>query len=315
MAYNHYWPMYKNLEEEVIELTKYVQFTDDQLGVYSIHIADLLVRCAMEIEAISKELYWENGGTTQYDEDGKERKLFFDTDCIALINNIWGICDKRIIVSATKFYFEKDENRELTPLHKSYKRGGAKWNKAYQAVKHDRRNCLKQGNIKNLLDAMGALFILNLYYSNQVVPLGVTQTPSKDFDSRLGSELFSATVADATINVSMGGCLTDDAMSSELKAELRNAIYVLKYTDKSWKDINSGIESDNQNLVEQLSKSEEFISYAKQNNLNSEPLISLVSKFLGVDYISKHNAMRNFGFAFMNAQKEAVMVKKDPIYG
>lgn len=315
MAFNHYWPMYKNLEEEVIELTKYVQFTDDQLGVYSIHIADLLVRCAMEIEAISKELYWENGGTTQYDEDGKERKLFFDTDCIALINNIWGICDKRIIVSATKFYFEKDENRELTPLHKSYKRGGAKWNKAYQAVKHDRRNCLKQGNIKNLLDAMGALFILNLYYSNQVVPLGVTQTPSKDFDSRLGSELFSATVADATINVSMGGCLTDDAMSSELKAELRNAIYVLKYTDKSWKDINSGIESDNQNLVEQLSKSEEFISYAKQNNLNSESLISLVSKFLGADYISKHNAMRNFGFAFMNAQKEAVMVKKDPIYG
>ena len=315
MAFNHYWPMYKNLEEEVIELTKYVQFTDDQLGVYSIHIADLLVRCAMEIEAISKELYWENGGTTQYDEDGKERKLFFDTDCIALINNIWGICDKRIIVSATKFYFEKDENRELTPLHKSYKRGGAKWNKAYQAVKHDRRNCLKQGNIKNLLDAMGALFILNLYYSNQVVPLGVTQTPSKDFDSRLGSELFSATVADATINISMGGCLTDDAMSSELKMELKDAIYVLKYTDKSWKDINSGIESDNQNLVEQLSKSKEFISYAKQNNLNSEPLISLVSKFLGTDYISKHNAMRNFGFAFMNAQKEAVMVKKEPIYG
>ena len=54
MAFNHYWPMFKNLEEEVIELTKYVQFTDDQLGVYSIHIADLLVRCAMEIEAISK---------------------------------------------------------------------------------------------------------------------------------------------------------------------------------------------------------------------------------------------------------------------
>ena len=57
MEFNNYWPVYKNLEEETLELTKYIQFTDDQLSVYSMHIADLLVRCAMEIEALSKELF------------------------------------------------------------------------------------------------------------------------------------------------------------------------------------------------------------------------------------------------------------------
>lgn len=40
------------------------------------HIADLLVRSAVEIEALSKELYWGNGGTKQYDDNGKERDLF-----------------------------------------------------------------------------------------------------------------------------------------------------------------------------------------------------------------------------------------------
>ena len=73
--FNHYLPVYKNLEEEVINLSKYIQINDDQLNVYSMHIADLIVRCAMEIEAISKEIYWENGGVKVYGDDGKERDL------------------------------------------------------------------------------------------------------------------------------------------------------------------------------------------------------------------------------------------------
>ncbi len=29
MEFNNYWPVYKNLEEETLELTKYIHFTDD----------------------------------------------------------------------------------------------------------------------------------------------------------------------------------------------------------------------------------------------------------------------------------------------
>ena len=65
-------------------MAKYNQFDDDQLDVYSMKIADLLVRCAVEIESLSKELYWSNGGQKQYDLNGNERKLYFDTDCIKL---------------------------------------------------------------------------------------------------------------------------------------------------------------------------------------------------------------------------------------
>lgn len=59
---NMYWPIYKNLEREFLKLADYIHVSDDQLSIYSMHIADLIVRCAIEIEAISKELYSSFGG-------------------------------------------------------------------------------------------------------------------------------------------------------------------------------------------------------------------------------------------------------------
>jgi hypothetical protein len=59
---NLYWVIYKNLEREVLHLGDLIHFDDKQLSVYSIRISDLLIRCAVEIEAISKELYVKNGG-------------------------------------------------------------------------------------------------------------------------------------------------------------------------------------------------------------------------------------------------------------
>lgn len=317
-TFNYYWPVYKNLEEEALELTKYIQFTDDQLNVYSMHIADLLVRSAVEIEALSKELYWENGGTKQFDNNGKERDLFFDTDCIAHLDDIWSICSKKVIVSSTKFYFEKEENRILIPLRKARKRSGVKWNKAYQAVKHDRKNSLKHGNIINLINALGALYILNIYYMNKQIDLGVSNNPGQSFDSRFGSDIFAVTYSDATINVQMGGSRTDEALSEELKKELSESIYVLKYTAKSWEGINDAIDSDNERLRKILAESSEFKKYIEEHpeEISKEThLISLVCKVLGSEFIHTHNSFGSFGRAFMNASKEAVVYRNQPVYG
>jgi len=42
---NLYWSVYKNLEKEFLKLSDYIYFYDDQLGTYSVFIADLIVRC------------------------------------------------------------------------------------------------------------------------------------------------------------------------------------------------------------------------------------------------------------------------------
>ena len=109
---NLFWPVYKNLEKELLELADYIHFADDQTKVYSMHIADLIVRCSIEIEAISKELYLKIGGTASpVDDEGIKRDLYFDTDCLDLLKQKWSLSKKQVIVSATTFYFTNESNR------------------------------------------------------------------------------------------------------------------------------------------------------------------------------------------------------------
>lgn len=86
-------------------------------------------------------------------------------------------------------------NKILTPLHKSWKRGssGSDWKKAYQAVKHDRVNSLQKGNIKNLIRALAALYILNLYYKSEIFDLGKDHS-GLNLSENMGSDIFSVKV-------------------------------------------------------------------------------------------------------------------------
>ena len=112
-----FWQTYLNLEREAIEVSKYIYFTDEilvngkggivaqscstQLETFSPHIADLLVRCCVQIEAISKELYFDNGGT----KARGDKNLYFDEDCLKLIDQKWQTHSKIVMVVAPFFNF------------------------------------------------------------------------------------------------------------------------------------------------------------------------------------------------------------------
>lgn len=179
-----FWQTYLSLEKELIEVSRYifitdvvtvrskgvesVQSCDTQLNTFSPHLADLLVRCCVQIEAISKELYHDNGGA----KPRGDKTIFFDEDCLKLIDTKWSTHNKRVLVVAPFFNLSKDENKVLRPLKEAHKRSGTYWEKAYQAVKHDRFASLSYGNVKAVLHALAALYLLNLYYRNDswVVP-------------------------------------------------------------------------------------------------------------------------------------------------
>ena len=174
-----FWQTYLNLEKEAIELSKYIFFTDvklisgssgivtqlcnSQLETFSPYIADLLVRCCVQIEAISKELYFDIGGTKKRGD----KNLFFDEDCLKLIDKKWQTHKKVVMIVAPFFNFTKKENCILRPLKEAHKRQGTYWEKAYQAVKHDRYSSLHKGNIKAFIRALAALYLLNIYYRNE----------------------------------------------------------------------------------------------------------------------------------------------------
>jgi len=196
-----FWQTYLNLENEVIVVSKYIFFTDEvlvngnggidtqscktQLETFSPHIADLLVRCCVQIEAISKELYFDNGGAKARGDS----TIFFDEDCLKLIDIKWQTHNKTVMVVAPYFNFTNDENRILRPLKEAHKRQGTYWERAYQAVKHDRYSSLQKGNVKALIHALAALFLLNLYYRNDSWVTKYNDVSKIDYS--IGSAIFA----------------------------------------------------------------------------------------------------------------------------
>lgn len=264
---NLYWPVYINLEKEFLKLADCIHFSDDQLNVYSMHIADLIVRCAVEIEALSKELYGMIGGNMEpMDEKGNPRDLYFDTDCLELLEQKWLLSKKEITVSAINFYFTDEKNRVLTPLNKANRRrkSGSKWKRAYQAVKHDRRKSLKKATIENLLHALGALYILNLYYRDERTDIGRVYLHDHSFDSRVGSEIFSVHYCHAT-GLSMSPNMDDSCITPPLGDELDKSIYVIKYDDKSFREMHKNYCLDNQETIRRFSQSQEIRTFLTEH--------------------------------------------------
>lgn len=196
-----FWQTYLNLEKEVIKVSQYILFTDEvqiygkdgivnqscktQLETFSPYIADLLVRCCVQIEAISKELYFDNGGTKLRGDSS----ILFDEDCLKLIDFKWQTHNKLIMVVSSLFNLTKDENRILRPLKESHKRQGTYWEKAYQAVKHDRYSSIHKGNVKALIQALAALFLLNIYYRNDSWVTSYNDISKIDYS--MGSGIFT----------------------------------------------------------------------------------------------------------------------------
>ena len=132
---NLYWGVYQSLEEETLNLADNILFSDNQTEVCSLKIADLIVRCAVEIESISKKLYQDNGGNMNARElHEKSDTLYFDSDCIQYLDKKWHITKKVVNVVNQKFNFEKEENLTLRPLKNCNKQGDGRWKKAYNEL-------------------------------------------------------------------------------------------------------------------------------------------------------------------------------------
>ena len=196
-----FWQTYLNLEKEVIEVSKYIFVTDEkivnkggvevsescstQLMTFSPYIADLLVRCCVQIEAISKELYFELDG----DKKRGDNTIKFDEDCLKVIDIKWETHNKKVLVVAPSFNLTKEGNTVLRPLREAHKHQGTYWERCYQAVKHDKYNCLCAGNVKALLHALAALYLLNLYLKKDKWLVQYQDLRKQDYS--VGSTLFA----------------------------------------------------------------------------------------------------------------------------
>ena len=185
MNSNIYWPVFRSIESEIENLMFHIHIDDAHLNVYSAKISDLVMRCAVEIESISKELYNRNGGESV-------KNLKYDEHALKYLNNKWNLEEKSVIISSGNCFLTQ---RELKPFQKTEIKTNSNrptytWNNAYQNLKHDRVSSLKFGSVKYLFDIAAALYVLNLYFKEITFPLG-SDSSAKTFDLSLGSSIFS----------------------------------------------------------------------------------------------------------------------------
>lgn len=230
---NLYWPVYENIENEVIDITRTIHFCDEQLDTYSTRISDLLLRCSVEIESISKELFnaqfcigdkfkigknkdieCELGDDMEWRSRNKNgnlkiQNLYFDYNCIEHLIEKWNLGERSVVINCSNMFFVQEENTVLMPLSKkeltlsqsNKNRGG--WLKSYQAIKHSRIKNLNLGSLYYLLHALAALYILNIYYKNNknIIVYSPSFISDDDFYLNCDSRIFTTTKGESTNDI------------------------------------------------------------------------------------------------------------------
>ena len=305
-----FWAIYKNLEKEIIELSYKLHFCDGQEYVYSIQISDLLIRTSVEIEALSKELYKTAGGDMNLrDSDGNNRDLLFDSDCLQYLDIKWKLTKKRVKVVCPTFYFKKKENLELQPLKDCNKRGKGRWKKAYQAVKHDRVNSLKLGNIGNLIRALASLYVLNIYYRNKTYELG-TILHSTPFDTRLGSDIFAASIIRADEYN-----FDNMRFTNTTKDDFDTAMLIQKFKDESFNQIVCSLKKFKEDAKEVFVSSHKTLEFIRNNPEYKFSGYLKFAKDIGGDAFV-HELLQGQSVVdyIKNAQIEVVLNKQQKVY-
>jgi len=283
---NQYWGVYKNLEYDFLKLMNFIHIDDKQLFVYSSKIVELILRSAIEIESITKDLYSLNGGI-------KIDYLKYDEDCLKHLNKKWNLEYKIVNISCLNCF---QTIRTLQPFLKNELRSKGKgntysWNNAYQNIKHNRVEALKSfGNIKYLFEIMSALFMLNIYYKNDIFELN-KDDKGTNFPLNLGSELFSIKL--------------HRWKGSEERLYLKNddfqeSIYFIKGTNVSHQKQQQISKDFEIERIEILKNNNNIIQYFKNNPLNDEPL-----DFIKLRDIVGHNNMQNIlSISYLKALKK-----------
>ena len=186
-----FWQNYLNLENKFFEISKYIYITDssknNQMKVFSLNIANLLIETCSEIESLTFYLF----NKLKLNEKITEEIHDFDNQCLKEIDIFYGICNKVVYVANPIFDLT---DKEFKPLENIYNTHSStyvenEWNKSYNDLKHDKNNKLDVGTIINSLHALGALFLLNVYLKNQ--KMIISKKEIINIDKSFGSKIFS----------------------------------------------------------------------------------------------------------------------------
>lgn len=144
----HHWSYYLAIQKDLEKISRYIEFCNDNLNTYSVELAHILLSASSEVDVVMKQLceIVAPGGTFENINQYKA----------AITTHIPGLVNEHIAIPRYGMTHKPWENwnRSQNP----------DWWRSYNRVKHYRNDHYSEANLKNTVNAVGALLITSVYY-------------------------------------------------------------------------------------------------------------------------------------------------------
>jgi len=147
-----HWNYFLALESDVERLSRFVEFTSNNFGTYSIEMAHLFLAAASEVDVVAKQLCSRLDGTAN----------------AANINQYRDVLRRCLPEMESSLITIPRYGLELNPWNNWLDNETPDWWRAHNKVKHQRDEHFALANLKNMLNAMAGLFLLVLYYYRSI---------------------------------------------------------------------------------------------------------------------------------------------------
>jgi hypothetical protein len=157
-----HWNYFLALERDLETASRYIELSKANFEVFSIELAHLLFAAASEVDVLAKCICGMVAPTEPRGNIDHYRKIIMRLDGVResadVTRNLSDIGAAEIRVPRYGLSFKPWEHwSEAEPRNPD-------WWHSYNAVKHERNEHFKEANLKNALNALGALLIMNYHY-------------------------------------------------------------------------------------------------------------------------------------------------------
>jgi len=180
-----HWNYFLALESDLAQVSRYIEFSQNNFRTYSIELASLLLASSSEVDVLAKGIC----------------KLIDPKQKAENIVHYRNIITKNLPEFSKETIYVPRFSLTLNPWL-NWKRGNTPlWWESYNKVKHERNEHFAKANLKNVLNSMSGLLVSVFYfYKLKFISDGVSISTNRDVTYRLRDELEFLQLPDAYYN-------------------------------------------------------------------------------------------------------------------
>ncbi len=148
-----HWKYYLMLENHFIKSLEFVELHIDNFNTFSNGYAQLIQSIGAELDSVFKEY-------CQFDTGSRKT---IDNYARYILSHTPNIINQKILILGYDIEIQPFQNWDATKPS-----GSLKWWTAFTDVKHNRYDKLKQANLENVLNILGALYLVEMVYLKEI---------------------------------------------------------------------------------------------------------------------------------------------------